>query len=69
MIKKIYCIKYNKNRKLVTPKIYTYTFDRTLVLSVICEKCDIKDEKIIKEEEPTELIKILTLFKIWRSTM
>ena len=28
-----------------------YTFEKTLILSIICSKCRNEDEKIFKEEE------------------
>ena len=31
-----------------------YSFDRILVLSIICGKCGSNDEKMFKEEESTE---------------
>ena len=56
---KIYCIKFNKYRKFKNPKI-SYIFDKTLVLSFICNKC-INDEKIFKEEKSIQIWKILGL--------
>ena len=36
-------------------------FDKTLVLSIICSKCCIDNDKIFKEEESLETLKILGL--------
>ena len=36
-------------------------FDKTLVLSIICDKCGSKDEKIFQEEESIEILKIIVL--------
>ena len=36
-------------------------FQKTLVLSIICSKCDSKDEKIFQEEKSMEILKILDL--------
>ena len=36
---------------------------KTLVFSIICSKCENDDEKIFKEEEPTEILKTLGLIK------
>ena len=33
----------------------SYIFEKTLVLSIICSKCENKDEKIFKEEESIEI--------------
>ena len=43
-MKKPYYIKYNKYGKFRNPKI-SYIFDKTLVLSINCDKCHSKDEK------------------------
>ena len=53
------CSKYRKFEK---PKI-SYLLEKTLVLSVICNKCKIDDEKLFKEEEPIEILKILGLIE------
>ena len=60
VMKKIYCITCNKYRKFETPKIL-YIFDKTLVLSIICDNCGSNDENIIKEEESIEVLKYLGL--------
>ena len=36
---------------------------KPLLFSIICSKCKTKDEKIIKEEESTEILKILGLIE------
>ena len=48
-MKKIYFIRCNEYGKFKNPKI-AYTFDKTLVISIICDKCGCNDEKIFKEE-------------------
>ena len=52
---------------VIKQKIYkhkiTSIFDKTLVLSIICEKRGNKDEKIFKEEEWIEILKILCLIR------
>ena len=53
------CSKYRKFEK---PKI-SYLLEKTLVLSVICNKCKIDDEKLFKEEEPIDILKILGLIE------
>ena len=59
-MKKLYCVKCNKYRKLKNPRI-SYIFDETLSLSTICDKCSSNDEKIFKEEESIEILRILIL--------
>ena len=38
-------------------------FQKTLSLSVFCSKCENENEKIFKEEESIEIIKILDIIK------
>ena len=57
---KIYCVTCSKYRKFEKPKI-SYLLEKTLVLSIICSKCKNEDEKIFKEEESIEILKILGL--------
>ena len=40
-----------------------YIFEKTLVLSIICDKCGNEDETVFKEEELIEVLKILGLIK------
>ena len=42
-------------------------FDIT-VLSIMCDKCSSNDEKIFREKESIEILKVHGLIKIWRST-
>ena len=60
-MKKIYCITCGKYRNLKNPKI-SHIFDKTLVLSIICDKCSSEDEKRFKEES-TEILKTIGLIK------
>ena len=60
---KLYCIVCGKYKKLENPKI-SYLLENTLVLSIICSKCKNEDEKIFKEEESNEILKILGLIEI-----
>ena len=53
----IVCGKYIKFKNL---KIL-YIFQNTLLFSIIWSKCGSKDEKIFKEEESIEILKILDL--------
>ena len=60
-MKKLYYVICGKYRKFDNPKIYFLI--KTLVLSIICSKCNNEDEKLFKEEESTEILKILCLIK------
>ena len=59
-MKKLYCVICSKCRKFEKPKI-SYLLEKALVLSIICSKCKNEDEKILKEEESTEILKFLGL--------
>ena len=56
-MKKTCCAICGKN-----PKI-SYIFEKTLLLSIICIKCKNENEKIFKEKESIEILKILGLIK------
>ena len=60
-MRKIYCIIYDKYRKLKNSKI-SYIFEET-ALSITCSKCKNEDEKIFKEEESIEILKIIGLIQ------
>ena len=49
-------------KKLKNPKTLCIV-EKTIVLFIICSKCENEDEKIFKKEESTEILKILDLFK------
>ena len=57
-MKKLNCIICGKCRKFEKPRI-SYIFEKILVLSIICSKCKTENEKIVKEEESIEILKIL----------
>ena len=61
-MKKLYCVISGKYRKFEKPKI-SYLLEKTLVLSIICSKCKNEDEKLFKEEESIEILKILGLIE------
>ena len=66
---KLYSVIFGKYRKFETPKI-SEILEKTLVLSIIWTKCKKEDEKIFKEEESIEILKIIGLIeninlKIW----
>ena len=48
-MKNIYCVICGKYRKFKKPKI-SYIFEKTVVLSIICRKCENEDEKYSKEK-------------------
>ena len=58
-MKNIYCIICGQYRKF--KNIIQHTSHITLVLSIICSKCDNEDEKIFENEKSTETLKILGL--------
>ena len=62
-IKRLYCVICGKYRKFEKAKI-SYILEKTLVLSIICNKCKNKDENIFKEEESAEILKIFGLIEI-----
>ena len=61
-MKKLYCVICGRYRKPEKPKI-SYLLEKTLVLSIICSKCKNEDEKLFKEEESIEILKILGLIE------
>ena len=56
----MYCNVCNKYRKFKKTKI-TYIFKKTLNLSIVYSKYGYEYEKIFKEEEPIEVLRILGL--------
>ena len=56
-MKNLYCAICGKYRKFEKPKIL-YLLEKTLVLSIMCSKCESEDEKLFKKEESTEILKI-----------
>ena len=61
-MKNLYCIICGKYRKFEKPKI-SYLLEKILVLSIICSKCKNGDEKILREEESIEILKVLGLIE------
>ena len=61
-MKKLYCLICGKYRKFEKPKI-SYILEKIIVLSIICSKCINEDEKIFKEEESIDMLKILGLIE------
>ena len=59
-MKKLYCVLCGKYRKFEKPKI-SYVLEKTLVFSIICSKGKNEDEKMFKEKESIEMLKILDL--------
>ena len=49
-----------KNQKTLK---YLTIFEKTLVLSIICSKCENDNEKVFKGEETIEILKIIGLIK------
>ena len=61
-MKILYCFICGKYRKFEKRKIL-YTLEKTLVLSITCSKCKNGDEKILREEESIEILKVLGLIE------
>ena len=59
---KLCCVTCGKNKKFEKRKML-YLLEKTLVLSIICNKCKNEDEKLFKEEESIEMLKILGLIE------
>ena len=62
MKKYIYCVICRKYRKTEKPKI-SYLLEKTLVVSIMCSTCKNEYEKLFKEEESIEILKILGLIQ------
>ena len=56
-MKKLYCITCSKYRKFEKLKI-SYILEKTSVVSIICRNCKNIEEKVVKEEESIEILKI-----------
>ena len=63
-MKKFYCVIYGKYRKFKNPEL-SFIFRKALFFSIICSKCETENEKIFKEGESIEILKIYGLFKIY----
>ena len=61
-MKKLYCVICCKYRKFEKPKI-SYLLEKTLVLFIICSISKNEDEKIFKEEESLQILKIFDLIE------
>ena len=61
-MKKLYSFICGKYRKFEKAKI-SYLLETILVLSIICSKSKNEDEKLFKEEESIEILKILGLIE------
>ena len=61
-MKILFCVICGKYRKFEKPKM-SYLLEKTLVVFIICSKCNNEDEKLFKEEESTAILKILVLIK------
>ena len=55
-MKKLYCVICGKYR-------IEYLLEKTLVFSIIFSNCKNEDEKLFKEEESIEILKILDLIE------
>ena len=57
---KIYCTVSGKYRKFKNPNI-SYISDKTLSFFNACRECGNENKRVFKEEETTEILKILDL--------
>ena len=60
---KLYCVICGKYRKSEKAKI-SYLLKKTLFLFITCRKCKDKDEKLFKEEEWVDILKIIWLIEV-----
>ena len=61
-MKQLYCIICGKYKKFEKLKM-SYLLEKTLVLSVTFSKCKNEEEKLFKEEESIDILKILVLIE------
>ena len=59
-MKQLYCVICGKYKKFEKLKM-SYLLEKTLVLSVTFSKCKNEEEKLFKEEESIDILKILVL--------
>ena len=59
-MRKIYYIKCKRYKEFKNPKI-SYIYYKDLLLSSICNNCGSEDEKMFREDESTEILKVLGL--------
>ena len=65
-MKKLHCVIFGKYRKFEKSKI-SYLLEKTLVLSIISSKCKNEDEKLFKEQESIEILKVLILSNYFKN--
>ena len=58
--KNMCCIKCNKHKKFKNLQML-YVFNKKFVIYIICDKCGSNDDKVFKEEESIEILKVLGL--------
>ena len=61
-MRKIFCINCKKYKEFKKPKITCICY-KTLLLSSMCNKRGSEDEKIFKEEESIDILKIIGLIE------
>ena len=61
-MKQLYCVICGKYKKFEKLKM-SYLLEKTLVLSVTFSKCKNEEEKLFKEEESIDILKILVLIE------
>ena len=60
--KKTYCVICGKYRRFEKHEI-SYLLEKILALSIIFKKCKNEDEKLFREDESIEILKILGLIE------
>ena len=61
-MKQLYCVICGKYKKFEKLKM-SYLLEKTLALSVTFSKCKNEEEKLFKEEELIDILKILVLIE------
>ena len=62
-MKKLYCVICSKYKKFENPKILYLPEKKILVLCIICRKCKNENEILFKEDESSEMLKLLGLIE------
>ena len=65
-MKKLHCVIFGKYRKFEKSKI-SYLLEKTWVLSIISSKCKNEDEKLFKEQQSIEILKVLILSNYFKN--
>ena len=61
----LFVVNIENLKNFITLKYHTFS-EKTLIFSIICSKCENEDEKMFKEKELTEILKVLGLIKVYK---